>query len=161
MTDSQVTDKQTPSIDVIIEGAERMLGIMKSQTPQFDEIDHLITYLYATLSDIELLVTTTPYNPHDTEDNHPIMDLRALLLKIHHSLQAPGDDDLKLQISHTKARLAQLGIVLEMQFETAFRRMKRDKARAKLGKGLKEGKDGQAMLAFGRDTDMSALVERG
>ena len=89
------------------------------------------------------------------------MDLRALLVKIHHSLKSPGDDELKLQVSHTKARLAQLAIILEMQFETAFRRMKRDKARAKLGKGLKEGKDGQAMLAFSRDVTMSASVERG
>jgi hypothetical protein len=156
-----VTELQTPSIDTIIEGAERILDTVNSPNPDFNLIDNLVSCLYATLSDIELLVITTPYNSNDTEDNHPIMDLRALLLKIHHSLKSPGDDELKMQVSHTKARLAQLAIILEMQFETAFRRMKREKARAKLGKGLKEGKDGQAMLAFSRDVTMSASVERG
>jgi hypothetical protein len=136
---------------------------MNSAKPQFDEIDHLVTCLYATLSDIEVLVSVTPYNPSDTEDIHPIMDLRALLVKIHHSLTAPGDDGLKMQVSHTKARLSQLTTVIEMQFETAFRRMKRDKARLRLGKGLKEGKDGQAILAFERNAPISASasVNRG
>jgi hypothetical protein len=152
-----VTELQTPSIDTIIEGAERILDTVNSPSPDYNLIDNLTTCLYATLSDIDLLVTSTPYNNNDTEDNHPIMDLRALLIKIHHSMKSPGDDELKLQVSHTKARLAQLAIVLEMQFETSFRRMKR----ARLGKGLKEGKDGQAMLAFSRDVTMSASVERG
>ena len=62
---------------------------------------------------------------------------------------------MRLQVSHTKARLAQLAIIVEMQFETAFTRLKRDKARAKLGNGLKEGKDGQAMLAFSRQPSVS------
>jgi hypothetical protein len=156
-----VTELQTPSIDTIIEGAERILDTVNSPSPDYNLIDNLTTCLYATLSDIDLLVTSTPYNNNDTEDNHPIMDLRALLIKIHHSMKSPGDDELKLQVSHTKARLAQLAIVLEMQFETSFRRMKRERARARLGRGLKEGKDGQAMLAFSRDVTMSASVERG
>ena len=148
-------DQRTPSVDLIIEGAERIMTIMNSPEPQFDLIDHLVTCLYAVLSDIEILVITTPYNSTDTDENHPIMDLRALLVKIHHSLKAPSDDTSKVQVSHTKARLAQLGIIVEMQFETAFRRMKRDKGRAKMGKGLKEGKDGQAMLSFGKDAPIS------
>jgi hypothetical protein len=159
------TKQHTPNIDLIIEGAERILDIINSAKPDFDLVDHLITCLYATLSDIETLVLITPYNPSDTEDNHPIMDLRALLMKTHHTIKAPGDDNSMMQVSRMKARLAQLATILEMQFQTAFRRMKRDKSRMKLGKGrgLKEGKDGQAMLAFERDVTIStsASVERG
>ena len=128
---------------------------MNEPVPDYDQIDDLVTCLYTVLSDIDTLVQITPYNASGTNNLHPIMDLRALLIKIHHTLKAPGEDELRLQVSHTKARLAQLAIIVEMQFETAFTRLKRDKARAKLGNGLKEGKDGQAMLAFSRQPSVS------
>jgi hypothetical protein len=148
-------------VDLIISGAERLITILNGPVPNFDQIDDLVTCLYAVLSDIDTLVQKTSYNPSASTELHPLMDLRALLIKIHHGLRAPGEDDLRLQVSHTKARLAQLAIIVEMQFETAFVRMKRDKARAKLGNGLKEGKDGQAMLAFSREASVSVPAERG
>jgi hypothetical protein len=138
-----------------MEGAERIITIMSSPDPDYDLIDDLVTCLYATLSDIQLLVDATPYNPTDAIEHHPIMDLWALITRIGHRLRIPGDDDLRMQVSHTKARLAQLAIIVQMQFETAFARMKREKGMMKLGTGLRAGKDGQAMLAFSREVSMS------
>jgi hypothetical protein len=63
-----------------------------------------------------------------------------------------GTDTQRLAISQTKGRLSQLAIVLEMQFETTFKRLKKARMSNNIGKGLKAGKDGQAMLSFSRDS---------
>lgn len=63
-----------------------------------------------------------------------------------------GDDDQRIAVSLTKARLSQLGIVLQLQYDTVFKRLKRERVNSRLGKGMKAGKDGQAVLTLGKDS---------
>lgn len=63
-----------------------------------------------------------------------------------------GNDTHRISISQTKGRLSQLGVVLEMQYETTFKRAKKARMEGKVGKGMKAGVDGQATLSFSRDS---------
>jgi hypothetical protein len=136
---------------MLMEGGEALHTAINDPSPPYDQIEKLITCLYTSLSDIETLVQTTPYNSILGDDQHPIKDLRSSIKTMHDKFKPPGDYTLRQRVSRMKARLQQLGVVLDMQFLTAFKRLKVQRDRERLGPGLKLGVNGQSTLAFSRD----------
>lgn len=151
---SQTSEHRTPNISLLVEGAEVIRSAISTPTPAYEHVNDLITCLYTALSDIATLVQITPYSFIEGA-LHPVTDLRALIKSISDTMRPPGSYELRSLVSRMKGRLGQLGVVLEMQFDTAFKRMKNEKERAKLGPGLRQGKNGQSTLAFSRDTTVS------
>jgi hypothetical protein len=150
----KANEHRTPSINLLMEGAELLRAAILTPSPSYDHVNDLITCIYTSLSDIENLVQITPYLSDDPA-LHPITDLRALIKSVSDGMRVPGSYELRSLVSRMKGRLGQLVVVLEMQFDTAFKRMKSEKERAKLGPGLRQGKNGQSTLAFSRDTTVS------
>lgn len=68
-----------------------------------------------------------------------------------------GNDTQRIALSQLKGKISQLAIVLEMQYETTFKREKKARMEAKVGRGLKAGANGQAMLSFSKDKDSTVV----
>lgn len=74
-----------PTVIDVINGAERILTMVRQPEPPYDEIDDSLSYLYQAMSDIRSLVSVMS---SDTDQiSHPVNDLRALINKIHHRIR--------------------------------------------------------------------------
>lgn len=149
-----------------------------------EAVNECISFMYASLTDMDYLVRMTSETTGVSDEDHPVRDLRALVAKISRSLRKfyppnaspqasaqrkcrirsdgdigmSGNDTQRIALSQAKSRISQLAIVLEMQYETTFKRVKKARMELRVGKGLKAGANGQAMLSFSKNDDDTAQV---
>lgn len=81
-------DRQTePTVDTLLDGGERLLAMAQEPDSSVETINECTVFLYGALSDIDTLVRTESEVTGINDDDHPIRDLKALVVKICRALR--------------------------------------------------------------------------
>ncbi|WRT70694.1 uncharacterized protein IL334_007692 [Kwoniella shivajii] len=145
------------SVDLI----SNLLRTPESTEPDYDQINHIISFLYASMSDIENLLNQTTITSSgdksvkDLLSDCEVEEVRDGLRRCRDRISDQSNGTSK---SLVKARLHQLYEISRLILTLGIKKKVRAK---KLGKGLKVGTKGQSKLDFGIKPKLEVEERRG
>ncbi|KAK8850526.1 hypothetical protein IAR55_004444 [Kwoniella newhampshirensis] len=139
-----------PPVPLLVKGVQAIYDALQSDEPNWSDINHLVSFLYAAMSDIDKIVEMYPPNMDNVKGvkelivQHPLEEVRIL---IRHSRDRISDQSDGSRKSLVKARLHQLLEISRLSLQLSLK--KRIRART-VGEGLKLGQGGQTRLDFAK-----------
>ncbi|WWD20711.1 hypothetical protein CI109_105187 [Kwoniella shandongensis] len=149
------TEPIAPPIPHLLRGVQVIYDALSSSEPNWSDINHLVTFLYAAMSDIDKVVEMYPPTMNmekgvkELMAEHPLEEVRVLIRQSRDRISDQSDGSRKALV---KARLHQLLEISRLVLQLSLKKRLRAKS---VGKGLKLGKGGQARLDFGKKVSAS------